>query len=158
MPGPQVWLPYIECGSAMAWEVQICQITFCQICDLTIFWSDGLKATSNPSLFRYFVRNSHEFWTGRKEVMPGPWERSVLSIRHCTHPRREPIYGATICLPYLLTCAASGKTFHILPYCMINEKYVKQYGSALDFGLKNSKLDNKTKSQYGIGFVRLFCL
>jgi hypothetical protein len=30
-------LPYIGCGSAVAWKVQICQITFCQICELKYF-------------------------------------------------------------------------------------------------------------------------
>ena len=29
--------PYIGCGSAVAWEVQICHIIFCQICELKYF-------------------------------------------------------------------------------------------------------------------------
>jgi len=37
---------------------------FCSKLWIKIFWSDGLKATPNPGLFHYFVRNSHEFWSG----------------------------------------------------------------------------------------------
>jgi hypothetical protein len=35
MPGPQKWLPYIESGSAVVWEVQIC--FFCQTATYNIF-------------------------------------------------------------------------------------------------------------------------
>ena len=50
-------------------------LLFLSNCNLQYFWSDGLKATSNLGLLHYFVRNSHQFWTGRKEVMPGPLEK-----------------------------------------------------------------------------------
>jgi len=45
---------------------------FCQICNLQYF--DQMVWKLHP-IHYYFVRNSHEFWTGRKEVMPGLLEK-----------------------------------------------------------------------------------
>lgn len=73
------------------------------------------------------------------------------------HPRREPITHADICLPYLLTRAASGKIFSVLPYCNTYREFGEEYGSTLDFTPTYFKYDDRIKFQYGIRYERFFC-
>lgn len=45
------------------------------------------------------------------------------------HPRQQPITGAIICLPYLLTHAECGKICDKITYPLPDSSFIRKYGT-----------------------------